>query len=530
MSIILKQISYIHPDREPLFRNISFTLNEGDKVALIGHNGSGKSTLLRILSGELKPSEGEIVYTEQPYYIPQHFGQYDNCSVAEALHVDKKLGALHRILSGDASGQNFSLLGDDWGVEERSKEALSRWGLSHITLGHDMKSLSGGEKTKVFLSGIYIHQPSVILMDEPSNHLDVDSRMQLYDLIGSSRASIILVSHDRTLLNTLNLIYELNAKGVEVYGGNYEFYKEQKQEKMEALQARYDDRQKELRKARQIAREVAERKQKKDVRGKKSVASKGIPRIMLNTIRNRAEASGSKLKDVHEEKMEGIVEDMKRIRRELPEKRDLKLSMDNMELHIGKILVTAENINFGYSGQYLWEAPISFQIRSGDRIVISGRNGSGKTTLLKLLFGELAPDEGKLTRADFKYLYIDQDYSVIDNSLTVFEQVQHFNARHLSDDELRVLLHRFLFTYDVWNKGCDRLSGGEKMRLIFCCMLVSDNAPDMFVLDEPTNNLDIQSLEVVTTSIKDYMGTLLVVSHDMYFIEEVGIIKAINLS
>ncbi|NDV97398.1 ABC transporter ATP-binding protein [Dysgonomonas sp. 521] len=529
MSIIVKQISYMHPDREPLFENISFSVSKGQKISLIGNNGSGKSTLLRIIAGGLQPSAGEIICQDNPYYIPQHFGQYDQSTVAQALHIDQKLEALHAILGGDASPQNFSVLNDDWDIEERALNALAKWGLPHIQLSRKMESMSGGEKTKAFLAGINIHSPENILLDEPSNHLDKDSRKQLYNLIENSNATIVVVSHDRTLLNLIELTYELTHNDIEVYGGNYEFYKVQKEEKMEALQSQLDEKQKELRKARNIAREVAEKKQKRDVRGKKSIEKKGIPRIMLNTIRNRAESSSAKLKETHEGKMESIVDNMKQLRQQLPEKKDLKMDFEDANLHAGKILVTAQDINFGYADQMLWENPLEFEIRSGDRIVVSGQNGSGKTTLLKLIFGKLEPQEGSIIRADFKYLYIDQDYSIIDNSLTVFEQLQQFNSRRLTDDELRIILHRFLFTYNTWEKPCGKLSGGEKMRLVFCCMQADDNAPDMFILDEPTNNLDIQSLEIVTNTIKEYKGTLLIISHDAYFVEEVGVSKEIEI-
>lgn len=529
MSIIIKQLTYMHPDREPLFQNWDLTVLQGQKVSLIGSNGTGKSTLLRIIACDLRQTSGEIMRYDTPYYVPQHFGQYDKKTVAEALRIDEKINALRGILAGDASEENFTLLNDDWSIEERALAALSKWGLSHISLSQELNNLSGGEKTKVFLSGIYVHTPSIILLDEPSNHLDSKARNQLYELIENVSATVIVISHDRTLLNLLNLTYELSANKIEAYGGNYEFYKEQKQEKQQALQMQLEEKQKELRKAKNIAQETAERKQKRDAKGKKGAEKKGIARIMMNTIRNRAEASSAKLMNVHADKMDGVLEDMKSIRQQLHDKKDLKMNFENTDLHSGKILVDARDINFGYSENLLWEHSLSFQIRSNDRIVITGRNGVGKTTLLKLIFGVLEPSNGEIERADFNYVYVDQDYSIINDELTVFEQIQQFNKRHLSDDELRILLHRFLFTYDSWDKTCDKLSGGEKMRLIFCCMQVGDNAPDMFVLDEPTNNLDISSLDIVTTTIREYKGTLLIISHDSYFIEEVGVNKEIEL-
>ncbi|NDW08822.1 ribosomal protection-like ABC-F family protein [Dysgonomonas sp. 520] len=529
MSITINNISYIHSDKETLFQNISFSVPTAQKVSLIGKNGSGKSTLLKIIAGKLSPSSGEIISSDKPYYIPQHFGQYDNLTISQALGIEDKLNALHAILGGDASQLNFDLLNDDWDIEERALAALASWGLQHLGLSDQMEFLSGGEKTKVFLSGINIHSPSVVLLDEPTNHLDADARHQLYELIESGRSTIIVVSHDRTLLNLISLTYELHKGGVEMYGGNYEFYKIQKEEQLQALQAQLEDKEKALRQAKKVAREAAERKQRMDARGQKKQIKEGTPRIMMNTIKNRAEASASKLKDVHADKMGGISDDLRQIRQKLPEGKEMKLNFEDANLHSGKILVTAKDINFGYSSEMLWDSPLSFQIKSGDRIAIKGGNGKGKTTLLNIIQGKLEPKQGDIVRADFSSLYVDQEYSIIDNSLTVLEQIQHFNSMNLLEHEIKTILHRYLFPFDTWNKTCDKLSGGEKMRLVFCCLMVSNNTPDVFVLDEPTNNLDIQSLEIVTNAIRDYKGTLIVISHDQYFIQEVGVNQEIGV-
>lgn len=213
MSIVAQKITYIHPDNQVLFKGIDLTINKGQKVALVGNNGSGKSTFLRILAGTLQAQEGEIIYPTPPYYVPQHFGQYDNQTVAQALRIDGKLEALRAITEGDASLSNFNTLADDWTIEERSLAALHAWGLEHILLSQPMRTLSGGEKTKVFLSGIEIHQPSILLLDEPTNHLDKRSREKLYDFITSCRITLLVVSHDRTLLNLLASIAELSVGG-----------------------------------------------------------------------------------------------------------------------------------------------------------------------------------------------------------------------------------------------------------------------------------------------------------------------------
>ena len=180
--------------------------------------------------------------------------------------------------------------------------------------------------------------------------------------------------------------------------------------------------------------------------------------------------------------------------------------------------------------QLLWQTPVSFQLKSGDRLRIEGTNGSGKTTLLKIITGQLQPQTGTLTRADFSYVYLNQEYSIIDDRNSVLEQVYAFNNRNLPEHEIKIILNRYLFPASEWDKSCRKLSGGEKMRLAFCCLMISNNTPDMFILDEPTNNLDIQSIDIITATIRNYTGTVIAISHDNYFIREIGIEQRIVLS
>ena len=544
MSISIQQISYIHPDKEVLFSDLNFAISKGQKLGLVGNNGCGKSTLLQIIAGQLSPSSGVIVRPDDLYYIPQHFGQYDSLTIAQALQIERKQQALHAILSGDASNENFVILDDDWNIEERSIAALDLWGLGQFTLSYPMNLLSGGEKTRVFLAGMDIHHPSVVLMDEPTNHLDSSGRQRLYDWIEKYRSTLLVVSHDRTLLNLLPEICELEKHQINYYGGNYEFYKEQKTLMQEALQQRIEEKEKALRIARKVAHETAERRDKQNVRGEKSNIKKGVPRIVLNALQGKSEKSTSKLTGVHQEKAEKLTNERNQLRGSLSPTAALKTDFNSSSLHTGKILVTAKEINFSYhsnsinndiqensiSKQQLWQAPVSFQLKSGDRLRIEGANGSGKTTLLKLITGQLQPQEGTLTRTDFSYVYLNQEYSIIDDRNSILEQAYAFNSRNLPEHEIKIILNRYLFPASEWDKSCRKLSGGEKMRLAFCCLMISNNTPDMFILDEPTNNLDIQSIEIITATIKNYAGTVIAISHDNYFIQEIGVEQCILLS
>jgi ATPase subunit of ABC transporter with duplicated ATPase domains len=525
--LILHDITYIHPNRDLLFAGIDLVVNKHDKIALIGNNGTGKSTLLKILAGNLKPASGVVKTDSRPYYVPQIFGQYNELTVAEALQIADKLNALQQILDGNVTDENMTILNDDWAIEERCQEAFTLWQLTDLDLSQKMGTLSGGQKTKVFLAGIAIHRPEIVLLDEPSNHLDTAGRELLYNYIQSTNNTLLVVSHDRTLLNLLNTVCELSKRGITTYGGNYDFYAEQKDIESEALNQDVKSKEKALRKAKETERESMERQQKLDARGKKKQEKAGVPTIMMKTLKNSAEKSTSKMQGVHAEKTGAIAQELSQLRTRLSDIDKMKMDFDNSSLHKGKVLITAKDINFGYEEESLWNSPLSFQITSGERLVIRGANGSGKTTLIKMLLGQLEPQSGTINRAVVKAIYIDQDYSLINNKLSVYEQAEEFNSGALQEHDIKIRLNRFLFAREDWNKPCVALSGGEKMRLMLCSLTISNQAPDMIILDEPTNNLDIQNIGILTSAINDYRGTLIVVSHDEYFLKQVNVEREI---
>ena len=527
--LILQNILYKHPDKSLLFDNINLAVNHHNKIALVGNNGSGKSTLLKIIVKELMPLDGQISTASKPYYVPQIFGQYNHFTIGQALKVEDKRNALQEILNGNATEENYTLLDDDWTVEERCNDALKYWQLTDLDLSQKLETLSGGQKTKVFLAGISIHEPELVLLDEPSNHLDVAGRRLLYDFIISTKSTLIVVSHDRKLLNLMETICELSKQGIKAYGGNYDFYTEQKKLKTNALSQELQNRESALRKARDKERETLERQQKLDSRGKGKQEKAGVSRIMMNTLRNNAENSTAKMKGIHAEKIGSISLELQELRTKLTDIDKMKFGFDNSVLHKGKILFTATNINYTYDEKLLWSENLTFQITSGERLALKGLNGSGKTTLLKIILGKLEPQSGTVYRADNKWVYIDQDYSLIDNRLTVYEQALQCNTAKLEEHEIKTRLNRFLFTKDDWDKSCGTLSGGEKMRLSLCCLTIGYRSPDLIILDEPTNNLDIQNVNILTEAIDEYQGTLIVVSHDEEFLAQSKTERTIQL-
>ncbi len=527
MSIVINDLSFSYDNQSPIFEHLYLSVPDGGKVSVVGDNGTGKSTLLRLIAGLLMPLTGEVACSSAPYYVPQVAG-LDGGTVAEMLGVDGKMKALQSILAGSTDAADYDALGDDWEVEARSLAALAHWGLPGVSLTTASASLSGGERTKVLLAGMQVREPGIILLDEPTNHLDRAGRRLLYDFIARTKATVVIVSHDIELLELLDRTCELSPRGLKIYGGNYTFYREQKELETNALEESIDSEEKALRIARRKAQQVRERQDRRE--GVGEAHKDQLPRIMRKGAMNRGENTAARLQGRHERVMDEGREKLSELRGRRDLSRDLKIDFDDARLHTGKLLVSLRGVNHEYTeGCQVWSEGLDLDIFSGDRLRITGGNGSGKTTLVKIITGQIAPTVGIVKRQNFNYIYLDQDYSMLDPQETVLGMAQRYNASKLADHEVKIRLHRALFPEADWDKACAALSGGERMRLCLCCLMLADAVPDMMILDEPTNNLDISSLDILSRTVSGYRGSLLLISHDDHFARETGVEREVGL-
>jgi len=250
---------------------------------------------------------------------------------------------------------------------------------------------------------------------------------------------------------------------------------------------------------------------------------------MMNTLRNNAEKSSSRIKDIHAGKLGDLKDSVSRLKASLDDASAIRFGFDDSRLHRGKMLFRARQINHDFGGGSIWKESLDLEITSGERIALAGVNGSGKSTLMKIILAELVPKTGTVRSGFTRARYIDQDYSLIEVELSVFDQACTFNHLGLQGHEIKTRLTRFLFAQDDWDKPCGVLSGGEKMRLALLCVTIAGDAPEILLLDEPTNNLDIRHLEILADAVSEYRGTLVVVSHDTHFISRCGISRTIDL-
>ena len=530
MPINAQHITYHTPNRGLLFNDISFTLQKGEKAAIVGHNGAGKTTLFKIITGQEKSYTGNLLVTGPLHYVPQHYGHFNQLTVAEALGIAPLLAALQAVEKGATDQHYYDLLEHQWDIAARCEEAFSRWGITGIALNQPLQQLSGGMKTRLFLSGIDIFEPAIVLLDEPTNHLDAKARARLYEWMSTTNCSLLLSSHDRQLLRLCEPIWELQADGIRVYGGNYDLYAAQKDTATAASEHKLAYHEKALKEAKLKQQQALERKQHADAQARKNSRQGGQAKILLGGRKNSAESSTGKLKQVHSAKVSELRTNLQEAAVMTQVQRIMKGYFANPSLPRGKVLMQATDINFAYeNGHLLWPQPLTFTIRSGNRLAVSGNNGSGKTTLFNLLQGKMPPSEGQLQMAPCTTLLLDQDYYLIDRSKTVLEQALAFNAAALEPAMVHTLLANFLFMPESWDKPCAVLSGGEMLRLALCCMVLHNKMPDIIFLDEPVNNLDLNNIQMLANIFAEYRGTLIVISHDTGFLQEAGITEELPL-
>jgi ATPase subunit of ABC transporter with duplicated ATPase domains len=526
--IRISGLSYYFANGNCLFKDLNLNI-PAEKTGLTGPNGCGKSTLLKILAGRLRQSAGSVEINGTIALFEQDKFAKGNMDIADILGAKEKLASLDRILSGNGAEQDYLTLDNDWNLEEKIIKALSASGLQYLALNRKFSSLSGGEGGRLLLASCFFKNASFILLDEPTNHLDSPSRNALYEMVEQYNGGILVVSHDRQLLRKMDRIVELNEKGLSAYGGNYDFYVEKKAEMLSAAGQKLANAQSELKKQLKISAAAVSSKERKNSISESRRQDGGIIKAVLNKRRGNAERTLARLTNIHEQKISNISARVTELKDAIPDDKNIKLDLYPPYSFKIKTLVTANGVNYDFGSGPLWPDGLTFEIRTGDRVYIQGGNGSGKTTLVNLILQKLFPSSGKLKVNCGKTGFIDQKYELINYNLTLLENISRFAPPGMPEHEMRIRLSRFLFYNDDAYKKAGNLSGGEKCRLAMACLLATSNSPDMIVLDEPTNNLDLQSVEQMRQALSSYPGAIIIITHDRDFAESLAPQKIIDL-
>jgi ATPase subunit of ABC transporter with duplicated ATPase domains len=541
-AIVCSDLSFSWPDGVSVLCGLNATFGSA-RTGLIGVNGSGKSTLLRLIAGELRPGLGTVRARGEVGYLPQAITLGTHRRVADLLGIAAARDALHAIEAGETGEDAFAAIGDDWDVEERARAWLDRLGLGQLSLDDRVERLSGGETILVALAALFLRRPDIMLLDEPTNNLDLDARRRLYDAVASWTGVMVIVSHDRELLGLVDQIADLSGGNVRVYGGSLGAYEELLAAEQAAAERAVTSASAGVRREQRDLVDAQVKQARRDRQGRKIAASGGIPKMVADARKKHAQESAGRSRELHAERLAAARDRLEEAEQAVRDDAEIRVELPGTAVPAGRTVLTVT----GLAGAHWHPAPVTqltpvtqqasvtqpgvlaeLIIRGPERIALTGPNGAGKTTLLRAIAG-LAGRPGVDVRLGAVVGYLPQRLDILNDSLTVVDNVQA-TAPAASVNEVRASLARFLFRGERADRQAGTLSGGERFRAVLAALLLAQPAPQLLLLDEPTNNLDMASVRQLSQALEGYRGAILVASHDVPFLRSAGITQWLRLA
>lgn len=544
-SVTLDRLSFTWPDGSVALDGVSGSFGTG-RTGLVGRNGSGKSTLLRLMAGELRPTAGAVLASGDVAYLPQQLTLDVDRRVAELLGVAEPLDAVRAIAAGDVDPARFDAVGDDWDIEARTEASLAEAGLDPTFLDRRVGELSGGEAVLVAIAGIRLRRAPITLLDEPTNNLDRGARATLAAMIRSWKGALIVVSHDLSLLELMDDTAELYAHTLSVFGGPYSEWRAWLDAEQDAARQAERDAAQAMRKEKRQRIEAEVKLAHRARTAHKAEVEKRVPKIIAHGRRSEAQVSAGRLRVEMGEKEDAARAALDEAGRRIRDDDSMKIELPDPQVSRSRRIATIADENR------------SWIIQGPERTALIGRNGAGKTTLLQRLVESAqgaVDDSGRISRtsaerpdsagsgADLlnsdrprlaaeahtdRIGYLPQRIDGLDETRSVFANIADA-APGVPEKELRNRMARFLIRGGTADRPVSSLSGGERFRVALARVLLADPAPHLVVLDEPTNNLDLDTVDQLVEALLAYRGAVLVVSHDDAFLRRLDLARTLEI-
>lgn len=523
--VTLTHLTLDWPDGTRALDDVSGSFGHG-RTGLVGRNGSGKTTLLRLMAGELTPTSGAVHVAGTVATLPQQLGLDTTRTVAEALGIAPVLSAISAIEAGSLDQANFDAAEGRWGIEAEALSALAMLGLpaEPELFDRQLGALSGGEVVTVGLAALQLQRADVALLDEPTNNLDRASRERLVAAVDAwpTQRSLVVVSHDTELLEHVDRIVEVHGRELRSFDGPWSVYRAaidaEQQAAADAVQAAEQDLRRQKRDRIEAELKLAGRQRIAD----RDSASKRAPRIIMKTWGMQAEKSAAKHRDIHDDRLQRAESSLADAEARVREDRSVRIELPATRVPAGRTVLTVRPVG----PDEVTAAPLrDVVVRGPERIALTGPNGAGKTTLLREVLGlptRVEPVARLVGHID-EVGHLPQRIE-LDDDLTILETVRAA-APTVPPQQVRASLARFLFRGALAERRVAGLSGGERFRVALARVLLADPAPQLVVLDEPTNSLDVESVDQLIDALSAYEGALLVVSHDEDFLCRLGLTR-----
>lgn len=519
-----------HISSWPVFPNLEAetTLSFASGVtALIGRNGTGKTRFARLLTGEEHWPGAEVTRLSRIGYLPQMSVPPGDLSIAEHLGVAEGLRALEKLEQGVGSEDDLTRLNDRWTLRLDINAALGKVGLKDLDPGRPVSDLSGGEFTRIELARLELSGPEFLVLDEPTNHLDTEARAFVVAFIKAWDGGMLVVSHDRQVLRAATRVLELSSLGLKSHRGTYDDFLACRTLEREAAQRSLESAAKRVKHIRQEAQASQEKAARRAQTGKKQRRDGSHGKSLLDGKLANSEVSAGKRQRKTAEVLGAASQELKDAAGRIERYQTLSLDLPSSGVKAGQGLLRLEDLSFSYGkqGEILFD-DLSLALKGGEKIALTGPNGSGKSTLLKLIGGRIDPadhrSDGRIVVTTSRLAYLDQKTELLESAETIFDAFRSIN-RDARPGQIHAALARFLFRADDAFKRIEHLSGGERLRAALAALLYSPEPPQLLLLDEPDNHLDLDSQIAAARALAAFDGGILIVSHDEAFLADVGV-------